>query len=71
MASEDQKDISAVLQEEDEIKDPEAVRLKLDARGVPLVPQPTDHKDDPLVYITLYFLANSTKLHFIELAALV
>jgi len=23
--------------------------LKLDARGLPLVPQPSDHKDDPLV----------------------
>ena len=23
--------------------------LKLDERGLPLVPQPSDHKDDPLV----------------------
>ena len=23
--------------------------LKLDAQGLPLVPQPSDHKDDPLV----------------------
>jgi hypothetical protein len=23
--------------------------LKLDAHGLPLVPQPSDHKDDPLV----------------------
>jgi hypothetical protein len=24
--------------------------LKLDEHGLPLVPQPSDHKDDPLVY---------------------
>ena len=24
--------------------------LKLDENGLPLVPQPSDHKDDPLVY---------------------
>jgi len=57
MANDDRKDVSGVLHEEDEIKDPEAIRLKLDARGVPVVPQPTDHKDDPLVYITLLFLS--------------
>jgi len=57
MANDDRKDVSGVLDEEDEIKGPEAIRLKLDARGVPLVPQPTDHKDDPLVYITLLFLS--------------
>jgi hypothetical protein len=27
----------------------EAQNLKLDRHGLPLVPQPTDHKDDPLV----------------------
>jgi hypothetical protein len=26
-----------------------APTLKLDERGLPLVPQPSDHKDDPLV----------------------
>jgi hypothetical protein len=26
--------------------------LKLDEHGLPLVPQPSDHKDDPLVYYT-------------------
>jgi hypothetical protein len=26
--------------------------LKLDEYGLPLVPQPSDHQDDPLVYIT-------------------
>jgi hypothetical protein len=26
----------------------EAAPLKLDKRGLPLVPQPSDHKDDPL-----------------------
>jgi hypothetical protein len=33
----------------EEVKNHELSSLKLDARGVPLVPQPSDHRDDPLV----------------------
>ena len=44
------KDISEMLRGVGEVKDPDISILKLDARGVPLVPQPSDHKDDPLVY---------------------
>lgn len=33
---------------ENESKEPIS-DLKLDANGLPLVPQPSDHKDDPLV----------------------
>jgi hypothetical protein len=37
-----------------DLNDPEQLKaenanLKLDKHGLPLVPQPTDHKDDPLV----------------------
>lgn len=32
--------------------------LKLDERGLPLVPQPSDHKDDPLVR-RLKFIKNN------------
>jgi hypothetical protein len=35
--------------EMDDVKQPDGSGLKLDAHGVPLVPQPSDHKGDPLV----------------------
>lgn len=35
--------------EMDDVKQPDNSGLKLDAHGVPLVPQPSDHKGDPLV----------------------
>lgn len=54
MAQNDNKDASDVLYEPDEVKGPEMSLLKLDARGVPLVPQPSDSKADPLVYILTY-----------------
>jgi hypothetical protein len=44
------KNVSELLRGVDEVKDPHVSIVKLDARGVPLVPQPSDHKDDPLVY---------------------
>jgi hypothetical protein len=50
MTQNNSKNISEVLRGVDEAKDPDVSILKLDARGVPLVPQPSDHKDDPLVY---------------------
>lgn len=50
MARSDDKDDSGVLYTDD-VKEPEASLLKLDARGVPLVPQPSDHKADPLVWV--------------------
>ena len=45
----DPKAEAADYQETEDIKGPNQSSLKLDARGVPLVPQPSDHKDDPLV----------------------
>jgi hypothetical protein len=36
---------------------PQSVRY--DPHGYPVVPQPTHHKDDPLVFRTLYFPSNS------------
>jgi hypothetical protein len=48
MALQSEKDNSAEFCEAEEVKGAE-LSLKLDARGVPLVPQPSDHKDDPLV----------------------
>jgi len=44
------KNVLEVLRGVDEVKDPDVSILRLDARGVPLVPQPSDHKNDPLVY---------------------
>jgi hypothetical protein len=37
-----------ILQHE-HLKGEDGSNLKLDKRGLPLVPQPTSHKDDPLV----------------------
>ena len=34
----------------DSRKEQGGAQLKLDKHGLPLVPQPSDHKDDPLVY---------------------
>lgn len=53
MALDNSKNESDTACEMENVKDPDASRLKLDAHGVPLVPQPSDHKDDPLVGITL------------------
>lgn len=41
------KPIEAALEIEDKANDSRS--LKLDKHGLPLVPQPTDNKDDPLV----------------------
>lgn len=49
MQADNSKIDAASFHEVDDVKDPERSNLKLDARGVPLVPQPSDHKDDPLV----------------------
>jgi hypothetical protein len=49
MALQNDKDNSAEFCEAEEEKGAELSPLKLDARGVPLVPQPSDHQDDPLV----------------------
>lgn len=40
---------SEIAYEVENVKDPDVSALKLDAHGVPLVPRPSDHKDDPLV----------------------
>jgi hypothetical protein len=37
------------LNNPEDLKGDDALNLKLDKRGLPLVPQPTSHKDDPLV----------------------
>lgn len=54
--------------EADEVKDPDASVLKLDARGVPLVPQPSDHKEDPLVCIRPSASRNGPLILLVELA---
>ncbi len=52
-----EKQVRESLQIEDamdassEEKGPHVHHIKLDANGLPLVPQPSDHKDDPLVCI--------------------
>jgi hypothetical protein len=45
---------NVTMVENRDLNDPEKLKaenpnLKLDKHGLPLVPQPTDHKDDPLV----------------------
>lgn len=40
---------SGMVCEAENVKDSDMSALKLDAHGVPLVPQPSDHRDDPLV----------------------
>lgn len=45
-------DIPDVDVSNQEHKEDGILNLKLDKRGLPLVPQPTDHKDDPLVSLT-------------------
>jgi hypothetical protein len=40
-----------------EIKN-EQPQLKLDEHGLPLVPQPSDHKDDPLVRLNMCVSSN-------------
>ena len=37
----------------------EGVEMKLDKHGLPLVPQPTSHKDDPLVRLCSHFYTRS------------
>lgn len=37
------------LNNRDQLKENDDSNLKLDRRGLPLVPQPTGHEDDPLV----------------------
>lgn len=49
--AQDHKDTAEMLDEHHEVKDPDQSRLKLDKRGVPLVPQPSNHRDDPLVWL--------------------
>ena len=49
MALDNGKTEAVMAAELENIKDPDASRLKLDSHGVPLVPQPSDHPDDPLV----------------------
>jgi hypothetical protein len=39
----------ADLNDTERIRANETANLKLDKHGLPLVPQPTSHKDDPLV----------------------
>ncbi len=44
------KEVRNSMQLEDvdsEVQKEAVIRLKLDANGLPLVPQPSDHKDDP------------------------
>lgn len=48
----------------DEIKEAEVSLLKLDARGVPLVPQPSDYKTDPLVWLLTCVGVKSTKFPY-------
>lgn len=55
MARDDDKDRSEMLDEHNEMKGPDVSHLKLDKRGVPLVPQPS-HEDDPLVWFELIHL---------------
>lgn len=43
------------------VKSDAASILKLDQHGLPLVPQPSDHKDDPLVW-SEYLLASSIRV---------
>jgi hypothetical protein len=44
---------------------PESSDLKLDKHGLPLIPQPTDRKDDPLVCERLRRLSNPFQGQFI------
>ena len=43
--------------------------LKLDSNGLPLVPQPSDHKDDPLVRSSLRVLQTEWLLVLIQIIA--
>jgi hypothetical protein len=45
----DSKNDSKTDCEIEDVKYPNVPGLKVDAHGIPLVPQPSDHKDDPLV----------------------
>lgn len=55
MALNSDKEVRRSLHISDADADPEVqkaaehIDLKLDEHGLPLVPQPSDHKDDPLV----------------------
>jgi hypothetical protein len=49
MALQNTKNDSETVHEMETVKDPDSSHLKLDVHGLPLVPQPSDHKDDPLV----------------------
>lgn len=40
----------------DDQKAPVQSNLKLDAHGLPLVPQPSNHKDDPLVWTLVQYV---------------
>ena len=44
---EDPTDVEIIKQEQ--LQGESTLDLKLDKHGLPLVPQPTSHKDDPLV----------------------
>ena len=48
------KDIETNTPTKDSRKEDRARELKLDKHGLPLVPQPSDHKDDPLVKILMF-----------------
>jgi hypothetical protein len=52
--------------------DKSAVSLKLDKHGLPLVPQPSDHKMDPLnwsIWLKLAVLAQISVISFLSLFA--